>query len=523
MTGETGSFSHRTDFGIDVLYTRLETFGSVAVTDDRTTGNAGHSLQFPADPGLVTVYESYQRSFNSGLPSQYRSNWILVSDQDVGALRFDTDATLRNRSLTQEWSLDGQSLWSDRFAMESLVRFGHQAGGYELSAAGYGESWVDGYTLVAPFSEGDKPTRTGESSQSFVWSDRFVGTNIEIDLGYENRSASEGVQINRGSLGVSTPIALVDAPPRSLTLTPGYRRSYSFTAPESDNTVYAEDLSDWGSDSGAQRYLFASAPFWELGGTRERELFVRDTLGYDYATYTPEASLALTRSTHSEIRDLFVPASASTAFGRTLTRESDALTERYSWNLELTTIALNLFGRFGTTPTFSFYQSDEITNSASVTIDRRLPGDEVDWQLVFQTLVALYGANFRQFTLENSLDLDRREDPVTTVDTALRYSWRSYPVALLSRPRLEGLAERGAYFLHTESLTFSSIVAPEEIPPRRQTVVVGHETSLEIPDRGRIRVYADVGFGVEPFELEGKQQNQYLLGLQGGIEGQLTY
>ena len=260
-----------------------------------------------------------------------------------------------------------------------------------------------------------------------------------------------------------------------------------------------------------------------MGANRERRFFIDDTSEYEFATYTPAFSLAMSRATQSEIRDLFVPADASTSFNRTLTRQGDALTESYGWNLELTTIALNLFGRFGTNPRFLFYQSDEFTNSASVAVVRRLPADEIDWQLTLQSLVVLYGADFRQFTLENSLDIDAVDERSTTVDSALRYSWRSYPLTLLSRPGLQRLADRGSYFLHTESLTFSSRVAREEIPPRRQTIVVGHETSLEIPERGRVRVYADIGFGVEPFELDGEQQNQYLLGLQAGIEGQLTY
>ena len=521
VTGGTGSFLTRTELDGTLLYTRVETDLQVAVQEDRTSLAGGHSLRVPAADFPVVFTESFRRNYNAPYVSLYRQNAVLLSLPLQTSLRLDTEATLREESLEQAWGFDASTSPIEPWSVDLGLGLGHIAAGYEPGEPSYPESWILSYELIAPYSTGEAPTRTGETSLILEREPTPVGLTIEEEQSYENRSSTEREQSNTASLAVEVPLSFRRDTPQTWSLIPGYSRSFERTLAAPSSQSYAEDLDIYGEAFSRQRYLVRSAPVSELFRSADEIGFVEPTAGEPFTRYTPEAGIRLERSFGSRLRDLVLPSQAEAAVSRAFTREEEAVTEIQSYSGTYTTTAVNLFGRTGAYPTFEIYRTDEFSSSLSGSIDRSFPADETSLSGEVSQRVSLFGTEGNEFRVSNLVSGTVAETRSLTVESETSYTWRR-PTDLTFG--LEQLVEdEPLYFAHTERAQFLYDRPGGEDDVRSYSLTLGHETRLVFPEHGFIRAYADLGVGLQPAVIDGEDVNITLLGVQGGIEGTIEF
>jgi hypothetical protein len=411
---------------------------------------------------------------------------------------------------------------TEELSLDLAAGLGHSAGGYATIDASYPESWILGYELVAPYTTGDTPTRRGSASLSAERDPTPVGLNFAGDASYENRSSTENEQTNDALISIGVPLAFNRDSPRSWTLTPSYRRSFSRTLSAPAAAFYEEDLGLYGDAFAAQRYLVTSVPIAELFQSAEHIGFPGRSAGEPFTRYTPRGALSLERGFGSRLRDLVLPSAADVAVERSFTREEEAVTELQRYTASYTATAVNLFGRVGAYPTFEVYRTDEFSNSLSAAVDRRFPAEETAVTGEFSSLVALFGEQDNEFRLTNTASGTVEEDRRSlSVESEARYIRQRPAERVFGLERL--VDDRPPYFAHTEQARFLYDEPGGEDEERTYSITLGHETRLVFPEHGFIRLYADLGFGLQPAVIEGEEVNVTLLGMQGGIEGKIEF
>ncbi|TVQ35484.1 MAG: hypothetical protein EA384_16115, partial [Spirochaetaceae bacterium] len=522
--GSAGLFASASAVRATIAGTRVETDFSMAVSDETVSYSGGHALRIPAATSPVVVLESYRRSYSSIVPSLFRSNALLLSSDDLGAMRFDAFSRLRNQNINQTWRVRLETDWDRATSVETRFALIHSAGGYEISDGDdYFTSWIDGYALLLPYEQGSGiERRTASQSTARVDYGTF-SARLSPNWDIENQSVTRGTQRNRGNLEIAFPLQFGGSGIESWTLTPGYNRSFAFTSAAPDHGSYREDIAHYWQRTAEQRYIFASTPFYELLAPREELLFIDDTAGLTSARYDPEASLSYGRNFGSNIRDLFVPHRIRTALRRSLVRDADAITDTRTYQLELTATAVNLFGSLGAYQTFAFYQSDEFRNGVDLRLQYREPAEtyQIDAQLISES--AFFGRRARSLAIEHVVGITAPEDTQIDIDSIVSYRWRTEPQSIFGLDALQPAIERGAYYQHIERLTFGLRHFEEDSWRNEVTIMLGHESGIEFPDQGSIRAYFDLGFGWKPFELDAAEDRMFILGIQAGIEGRIRF
>jgi hypothetical protein len=476
----------------------------------------------PAADSPVVFTESYRRSYNAPLTSLYRSNGLILSLPLETSIRLDSDATLREENIDQQWDLDAGIAPTDVLSFDGGLGIGHTAAGYEPGEASYPESWILGYELLVPYTSGTTPTRRARAALSAAREPVPVGIELDTEGSYDNRTSTENEQSNEARLSLGVPLAFNRESPGSWTLTPSYERRFSRTlgAPAADS--YADDLGLYGDAFAGQRYLVASLPVAELFQSAREIGFDSRSDGEPFTRYTPRAEINLGRSFGSRLRDLVLPSAADLGIERAFTREEEAVTELQRYTASYTATAVNLFGRVGAYPTFEIYRTDEFSNSVSATIDRRFPADETAVTGEVSSLVALFGAQNNEFRLSSSASGTFEEDTRSlTVESEASYLWQRPAERVFGLERL--IEDRPPYFAHTERALFLYDEPGGEGGERSYSITLGHETRLVFPDHGFVRLYADLGFGLQPAVIDGQDVNVVLLGMQGGIEGKIEF
>ncbi len=519
-----GTFSSRTGVGADVARVSLDTEFEVVSADERVTTLGGHQIQAPAETAPVMLFEEYRRNYNAFRPSMSRRAGVRLERSRLGIMRFDNTANLRDTRLQQDWRTQLTSLWDGNWRLRTDGRLGQTASGYTLPDENYFVSWMDSYTLTVPWQEGTSTRRSGESNLRLDYERERFALNWHPTLAYQNLSVTEDRQRNRGTFRLRAPFRAPIFDPIRLTLTPSYTRSFSNTAISPANEGFGDDLRQYFRELERQDYIYASPPFAELFMDADNLSFAEASEPLPYARYSPAAALEASRPFGSHWRDLLIPSTARTDIERTLTRDGDALSDRRQYGLSLTTAAVNLFGRRGAYPVFDLYQSDEFRNTLSYRL-RESPTGTIDgWDTRVTNELRFFGREHRRLEIENSVQFERNDDFARELETEARFLWRWYPISIFGFERLQSFVERGAYYQHTERLKITARRYEENPQRNLVTVVVGHETALQIPERGSIRAYIDLGWGLEPFEVtEDDYVDQVLLGVQGGIEARFQY
>jgi hypothetical protein len=284
---------------------------------------------------------------------------------------------------------------------------------------------------------------------------------------------------------------------------------------------FPASFSVFGNSYRLQRYFYAAPPYAELFDTAAFGSFAASTETYETAAYSPEASLTLARNSGSAVYNLFVPSEGSISFGRTCSREQDAVTDERLWKFHLRNTAINLFGRLGAYPVFFFYETGEFSTILDLTFELTTSYVFGGVELAVQNLLFLKGAASWEFTLENRVDFTydpEEEDPFTASDTIVTGFMWDVPARFTLPLRFIPEKNRTSLFFRSTE-TLETTLGPrfsDAAGGIAVYILASHETKLVVPETGYLSAKLAVGF-------DRSSPYMWYMGVQGGIEGKISF
>jgi hypothetical protein len=474
----------------------------------------GHTVQTPLLPdGALIVRETFFRDYRTGTEGFQRGLGLTVNAQEIGRYHAENRQDVRAFDAEQAWQLDvaPPAVGPVRLTVNSDAAL--FAPRFDLVPETYGDTWVRSNSYIAPLPAQRNPQERRQDSRAQL----DIGPlKLGGIAGWTNRSSLSGEQEHR--LGIDTALELSFTPEgrRPWKLTPSYTRDYAF-AEEVASADFAADGDAWSSHVGTEPLVFTAPPVVELfapDGPGPVAPFRENELNRSYES---EGRIRFSRAFSSRVSDLWTPADVEALVRRSLRWEADSLGDTRQWQLGITAIAINLFGREGSTPTFGAYRSDEFRNAVILGL-RETPGSDQEptWSVGLEQESSLFGAGDNRLDLLTAFDISGGAEQTTTFAHEAAYVWDrfTYPsLAVFER------MEEKPFYRHEERLTYERTSTDGEFTG--STFTVGHVTRLMITEQGSISLFGDVGWITDPGEYE--DGALHLIGLRMGIEGRLSY
>lgn len=423
--------------------------------------------------------------------------------------------------LIQEWQGEVESL-SEGLAEASLAaRLSQVSRAYDYSRPGYFTGWWESYRLFLPAEIVGNRERTGRINGSLIFSFPPASLSMIPEFSYIYNE-TEDLLKGAGSLALSLPFRFGDSPLNQILLSLTYKRMLSFTRGNEVSTSYGEDVNIYTFGMGEADYFFTSLPFYEIFSFLPLEDFGNTPSGKAEAvSYTPSCIFTLLRRQGSFLRDLFIPSAVELTFSREMNRELESLTDAFVTDLSLRTGAINLFGRRGAYPGFSWYDTDEYVGACTLSHRYPLSGEEESFNLVYQLYLS-WSMKKAILSSEQRLDVDLEDQWKVSYRGELDYAWET---PLSDPPKLPFITkdiEKGMILTHNECLEF--LVSRESAGETQAWTFYGrHETALTLPAFGSFGVYGRIGLKPEVIRIDEKDIPTLLAALELGLQGNIRY
>ena len=304
-------------------------------------------------------------------------------------------------------------------------------------------------------------------------------------------------------------------------LTPGYRRRALLVEALAEPGNLGLDLADGLAALAGQPYWFTGVPATELFSPATEALFREASQTAVKAAYTPELFLSMSRITSSRLRDLFLPSSAEVAVDKELSKDGDLFGFRNRVRLTLQSRALNLFGALGAYPLFPFYRTDEASGSVQVTAG--VGQDSLEWLTVQAGQFLSCEAEDGRLTLENLFQYTQEQNPYWTDTLGALFNWTRRPPQGVRLPLLRSEVGAQAFWQHEESCKLAvagGIPVEETTALHPLNLLLGHSTSLTLPEFGYLKGVLQLGLDAEEVRGEGFY---WRVGLKAGLEVRLEF
>lgn len=522
LTEETPStLSSSTEGSIDILGL-LRTEGSFAFDrlPDRIQYETGHRLQFPAEGGMITLRDQFNRSYHTEAAFLSRLNRLEVNLGSPLTLTGGSETTFSTQTLTQNWDANLTSSPLSNLSLKLRGKLSHMAEGYALETEPYASSWIHAYQLLFPYTSGSNIQREGLFLGETQVEGPVIGIRITPEVSYVNTGEKDGLQRTVEKLLLEVPLRfrkLETDPGSSLTLS--YLRQGSNTRSVSPGGDFRSDLSTVRESLYDQTYVYRSLPFYELGIPGRWSRFTLDTQGMPAAEYLSQFGMAFSRPFGSYWKDLLLPAQGEGSFKKILSRTKDTITTTDQLDLSVLFSALNLFGRSGAYPTTSLWYTDEYQHKHTLSILHKEEESSWQWKVSSQQKGTLFGEDDQKATVEHSIYMERTEIFSYWGSLSLAYTWKGPIVRDFGTSSLRKAREWGAFYLHTEKLEYRY----EDREGWKQYLVAGHETALTFPKYGYIKAEIQIGLGFEEDYSGLPPGYRVLLGLSGGISAHFVF
>ncbi len=517
--GETlsaATIDSMTETEATLFFTRIGANFGIIYAEENLFLSGGHRIQVPSVSSPVTFVDSYSETNEVGGRSFSRENNLIVSIPSLFSLRFIAKSSFFNPTLQQEWNGTFASQFSFPFRLELNTDFRQASSTFELEKISYFENWIKRYDLLVPVLTDLGAERGSTQAALFSLTTVPVGFELTPQIGYTNSGSSEGTQENSGEVVFSLPISIRHDTPFTWSITPSYKRQFSYTVPAKPGGSFGEDFDLFFETVPGQSYIYDNAPGEDLFSSEVSDIFESATDTLSNAYYQPEISITYFRNPGSYIRDLFIPSRSKLSFSRSLERVESNVTDTFAWQFSFRNTAINLFGSKGAYPAFSFYETEELTLSSELKAQYKDSTAPTDITLIIQNLWVFEGSGEHELILENRFSHTWAEENTATDDLTISYTWQKYPRFRLTLPFFTSRQEQKPFFLHTESLELSFSPGKTEDFDTAFLTTVRHETGLIFPEIGSIKGFASLGLSQENADL-------IIFGLQAGIEGHISF
>ncbi|MCK5197931.1 MAG: hypothetical protein KAR21_06250, partial [Spirochaetales bacterium] len=483
----------------------------------------GVSFTIPFLENRITINDSYNEVNIPLAESVIRENSI-VAKAGISSIKLQGGSVYSSQNLIRTWGVSTNTIWekgsrlstdldlsmySEEDTYEHMNSFEKLASSYELFIPG--DIHNDRTTNISINPE------INTNSASFGINETF-GSNIS---GLDKRILATGQ-----SLSVDAEFTFNSESPGQFSITPGYEKIINSQIDENTDSNFFTDTKDSILHLGTHDYYFTGIPLWEIIDPEFGNQFIKNTEGQRNTEYIPEFSLRFTRLAGSHLSDIIIPSIVNINVSRYLTRDFDSITDKLKVNLETRATALNVFGKLGSTPLVSWYQTEEITNILSIGGEYKSYMTDVLEDPVFNLNHTLY-LNFN-INKQDSVDLESSHNwtwmPLDwNSSTSGSYNWQVEPRKPIKIPLLYKEESEGKpYFEHIEKLTVSTSIRDEQ-KEYSLTLTANHTTNLIISDTGIISLYAGIGWDQKNITTGDVTTKYYLLGIEAGISAKLTF
>ena len=509
LSGQNGGFPDQTS--APGVFSRTKVSGMVfggqaasALDLARESGESGVALEYEVERPLgsiMTLRESF-RSASGALGSEWTHNGGLTIT--IGApFRMSAEwSSEAGSTLHRSWMLsaEGEGLLQLPVAANASAGFTEASAVPELS--GYRARWQNGYTGL--FGAADVLRRSTDSSIEIAVDGEPVGARMLFSAAQES-DATTGRTASSVDAGVSLPFSLGGG--QSVTLE--FLRSSQATLTDGPAGSPAAQFGSMLSSPTLFPLSIRQIPVVELIDENFESVFTGDSADTLAATYAPELRISFRSPPRSTAWSLLVPTSASLGLRRIAERETDAVRSSLATEGQISFVALNQFGRMGSTPLFPFYDSDEFQTRVQATATE---SRDASWYYeinVNQQTLLLWnnGASLDAIT---NLQLDIQQKTSYSLLATIDYSWISHrrgrPEPRVFPPGWEvRQSETVSVTMDNSGRTLSS-------------VGFRHETSFDLGQSRSVTAFLGgaVGRVTEPTDA-------LLLGLEIGVSGSIAY
>ncbi|MBR1404539.1 MAG: DNA polymerase IV [Treponema sp.] len=471
-------------------------------TQKNALSSASHSLETESPLfSLLSLSEHYTYSAEDGSLEKANGATLDFSDYHVPlTLKADTKASSDSWSLTQtakaasdlklgSFSLGANAKLSQKILTDSAAS-SSSTGKEKFETEHYGSAWKK--ITAFSFDTGDEKAskRTvgmdGKASYSFETAKLKPALLFETEGNY--KSSSKTTFTDSTKAGFEIPFSL-----SKNNFSFSWKKSAGSTANTEKGGDYERDSEDLAKRLGEKSYFLKAAPVYDLA-SRRLATEVYDT-EHDSNFYTGAYAFTWKRAFFANKYDFFIPQSAKLEATRDI-RTGTSTSDFYQIKNTVNYTALNIFGRNGTLPLFSFFESDEYASSltAAVKLPRETPSN-------YTYLVSGYVQATFYFTSQNYLkngfegSVEGKEDWKTKYTLVWKRNARTSLakgiVTIFSAEKAENIAK----ITKTDSLNFSasssSPASSTGKPTRKYTVAYTHETETQVTKY--VSINTDVG------------------------------
>lgn len=348
-----------------------------------TLSSASHFLE-TEKPILNILSFSENYSFSSADGSLEKENGAKIdfSGHSIPlALESGTKARSDSWSLSQDagakisfrpqkLSFTAESRISQKIPASSQKNGGN-SGSEKFSTENYGSSWceITEFSFDTGSEKAQKRAVTGKSSLACS----FDRANLKPEIFFETegnyKSSAKVTFSDSTKSGFIIPFSLAKN-----NFSFSWKKSTGSTNPVETGGSYERDAGDLQKSLGEKSYYFAVMPIYDLASTNLAKKVQKTDRESNF--YTGNYAFNWRRAFFASKYDFFIPISAKLEATRDI-RTGDNLTDFYQIKGTVTNTALNIFGRNGSLPILSIFESDEYNSSlsAAVKVPRTEPGD----------------------------------------------------------------------------------------------------------------------------------------------------
>jgi len=488
------AYSSSMDIGADILGMRLNTDWRGAWNLGKLNWSGSHTLRIPADYEFLWFRDAYSRGKSGEALTFSRLNDLNLK-LDIGLLRIFSDAIYDSGSVVQSWGVE--TTWGrKRWNAELDVKYILNSNKFKAQTGDYFSSWIKDYSLLGP-AEGEVFNREIHHTSNVSANTEFFSVEWNPELRMKANRKPKWNQENRWAGTLSFPIHFP-----TWSVTPSYRRDFRqlIDTNEGGNGSYENLWRNFVINTKGQFPLLTYVPFRELFGEEDGRVFERVTGKMLEADYETKLTLDMKRIVGSNFIDLLAPNSSGLSIRRKYLRKGDTVGWESEWRKTLGYEAVNLFGRFGTYPIISAYNSDQFSTLVQIVSKsiNNLPAS-ASYELLWQSNLLFTGKGNKRFILDNRIHWywdDRGRD--TMQEAKLEYRWRTATKDVLHLALFKRTIPTQHYVENRELLLLKGRYPRNnalDTTPFSMAVTMRHESVWVFPETGRLKLWLALGLG----------------------------
>ena len=317
----------------------------------------------PLRPWELVVTDRF--SLDSGVEGDSFARGNSLSLQPLPSLRLKADSSAvyegGEEELSQSWEGAGSVTLNESFSLALSSRWSLLTAGEITGIEGYSRTWINGYRFLLSREDGVPRQRKMnlQGTMSGVWG--RVSPELEFSAESFNVLDREDPEQTVAAGGTMKLPLRLGSGPQSWLMTPFYGRNLKIRSEESGEGFY-DDLSVAGSLFYQSLALGAAWPGEDLfSPSLGEELIIAGEEPLLLSlNFTPSWGFTLSRPVGSWLSNLYLPTGLDFLQERSLIWKDGTDDDLLSTKLTLRFSFLNLFGRLGAYPRFSFYDTEEV-------------------------------------------------------------------------------------------------------------------------------------------------------------------